>query len=118
MKYSKTTKNLALIVAIILTIFFIDKLFFAPERDKNSRINEAIFTRFREIESYCSSYVQSETVNQRELEKCNEVVNMQEYCGEWSTTNEVPNDCYADKYYKDLQSLGFDLPEFYNKEIE
>lgn len=118
MKYSKTIKNLIIIFAITLSVFLIDKIFFAPERDKNSRINEAVFIRFREIESYCSNYIQKETVNQQELEKCNKVVNMQEYCSEWSTTNETPNNCYVDKYYKDLQSLGFDLPELYNKKVE
>ncbi len=98
-------KKIAIGIIIILALVLVYGVFIAPEREKNSRINEAIYTRFREIENYCLAYVSRETVNQAELERCKEVVEKIKFCDSNATADQVGAGCYADEYYKGLQKI-------------
>ncbi len=73
--------------------------------------NPEIFPAFRKIENYALLYVEQETVDREEYERCKAVVSRMEE--DAKMLNENPDYFpLAEEYYNFLISLGFKLPPF------
>lgn len=111
----KVMRLCLVILILVVGIYMIDRVLFAPERERNSRINNRIFSRFHEIDNFCRSYITKKMVNQTELGRCKKVVAINDYCDDNWQQNEMSSTCYTDEYYRWLQQLGFDLPKLYSE---
>lgn len=81
------------------------------EREKNERINPAIYPAFRKVELAAMMYLDLQIVDKDKYHIFEEVLRLYKEAGDSSirTGYGTPND----EYYIALQRLGFDLPPLY-----
>jgi hypothetical protein len=92
-------KIILLIILIIGGCFIVVNIW--REREKNERINPAIFPVFRTIELEAMKYCDQQVVDKDKYAMYKKVLKLYE--------TSMP----ADEYYLVLQRLGFDLPSLY-----
>ncbi|MFH1697700.1 MAG: hypothetical protein ABH882_01430 [Candidatus Omnitrophota bacterium] len=96
------------LLATICVVIALLTLYLIPFLQKKHKVNPDVFPTFRQIEKHCLDYTIRENVNLREYERCKKVNDLQKSA---NAADFYP----AEKYYKILERLGFNLPSLYKE---
>ena len=104
------SKKLIIVLTVgILLLGATVALYMMPIFSKKPKVNPDIFPIFRKIEKHCFNYIQQDSVDPQEYERCKKVVDLHRQ----ASNSEF---YYAEEYYKNLERLGFKMPSLYRDE--